>query len=416
MHLAELTKHDSFLVHINHASILLKHNGQYLLCDPWYISPAFNNWTQNPPPPAELIEFIMGLNPNDLSVVVSHGHDDHLDDYFIKHHLSKSRFFIPTFQSPGLVNRVVDLTGRKPELLSVTPHTGHKAFKLSRLINNEFTSFDSIIVIETDRFTVIHANDNWHVQPPEVLSELGKIKQRCSGPFFYLSQLGIADCFPQCYPQYSDQELLDISSDRLKDAIAAAGRNLDSQALTIGYSYANQSRIVAEFAKPNFAAFDLVTGMIRRRNRDTPGSEVIQLMPGDHSNLLQPPGHPAKLEGLSGKGLINDLIIRLEREANLYIGIIDPGPVSFKLADEIQDATIHKPGVIYAASRIVWQRILTGVVNIETISIGGGGMIFKTPREFNIRKIHEKISNFSYVAQGRFKRGGLGWLYSGQAS
>jgi L-ascorbate metabolism protein UlaG (beta-lactamase superfamily) len=43
---------------INHASILIEEDGNFILTDPWYISPAFANWVQKPSPDFELIKKI----------------------------------------------------------------------------------------------------------------------------------------------------------------------------------------------------------------------------------------------------------------------------------------------------------------------------------------------------------------------
>tara|TARA_B100000787_G_scaffold167341_1_gene153930 strand:- start:10815 stop:10997 length:183 start_codon:yes stop_codon:yes gene_type:complete len=53
------------------------------LTDPWFISPAFGGWYQYPSPNYEDIEKIINLKKN-LFTVISHGHDDHLDDFIIK--------------------------------------------------------------------------------------------------------------------------------------------------------------------------------------------------------------------------------------------------------------------------------------------------------------------------------------------
>ena len=37
--------------HINHASVLIEGNSEnFVLTDPWYISPAFGGWVQRPQP------------------------------------------------------------------------------------------------------------------------------------------------------------------------------------------------------------------------------------------------------------------------------------------------------------------------------------------------------------------------------
>lgn len=403
----EFQKLQSGLIHINHACLLVKSGDEYILCDPWFISPAFNNWTQNPSPPVDLIRFILSIERDKLSVVTSHGHDDHLDDYFISHHLRDCRFYIPTFRSPGLQRRIEGLTGRPPTMLSDEPKR-FSGFSLSRIVNGDFTNFDSIINIEADNFTVIHANDNWHEQPDDVIRTLLALKARSRGPFYYFSQIGIADCFPQCYPQFSNSELQTIARSRLEVAIAAADRNMKALGIPRLYSYANQSRIISEFAKQPFDGFDLMRKIVDVHNREHQ-TEITQMTPGDYLDLSREFQTPV---GTSlADGLLQFCLRQLENKANSYIkDVAKPGALRFCITDEFDQNEFSDPGVVYATNRVTWQRILTGMINLEAISIGGGGLIVRVPKEFNIREIHHGIGNFGYIAQSRLRTEGLSWL------
>jgi hypothetical protein len=388
--------------------LLIKSSDEYLLCDPWFISPAFNNWTQNPSPPVDLIRFILSIDKNKLSIVTSHGHDDHLDDFFIAHHLRDCRFYTPAFRSPGLQRRIEGLTGKPPTMLSDEPQKFGE-FSLSRIVNGDFTNFDSIISIEADDFTVIHANDNWHEQPDDVIGSILAMKSRSKGPFYYFSQIGIADCFPQCYPQFSHSELQTIARSRLEAVIRATGRNMKNLGLSRLYSYANQSKIISEFAKQPFDGFDLMKKMIDASNRKY---EIVitQMMPGDYLDLSRECHTPAATMPL-GDGLLEFCLRQLENRANSYIkDVAKPGPLRFRMTDGLGQNEFSDPGVVYATNKVTWQRILTGVINLETISIGGGGSIIRVPKEFNIRDIHHGIGNFGYIAQNKFRTEGLSWL------
>ena len=72
------------ITHINHASLLLKNEvGHYLWIDPWVISPAFETWTQDPSPTAQFILDILNIPKDKISIIISHGHDDHIDEYIL---------------------------------------------------------------------------------------------------------------------------------------------------------------------------------------------------------------------------------------------------------------------------------------------------------------------------------------------
>ena len=71
---------------INHASIKTEYGGLTCITDPWYISNAFGSWVQAPSPNAIDIYDLVDTDEK-IGVVVSHGHDDHIDDWFISKHL-----------------------------------------------------------------------------------------------------------------------------------------------------------------------------------------------------------------------------------------------------------------------------------------------------------------------------------------
>lgn len=404
----EFQKLETGLLHVNHACLLIKSRDEYLLCDPWFISPAFNNWTQNPSPPVDLIRFILSIDKSKLAVVTSHGHDDHLDDYFIAHHLKDCRFYAPAFRSPGLQRRIEGLIGKPPIMLSDEPKR-FSEFSLSRFVNGDFTNFDSIINIEAAGFTVVHANDNWHEQPDDVLSAILALKSRSRGPFYYFSQIGIADCFPQCYPQFSHHELQTIARSRLEIAIRAADRNIKALGIPRLYTYANQSQIISEFAAQPFDGFGLTKQMIGQYNQEHE-TEITQLMPGNLLNLSREFLTPANTL-LLADSLLDFCLAQLEDRAASYIkDVAKPGPLRFRITDNFDPHKFSDPGIVYATSKITWQRILTGMINLEAISIGGGGVIVRVPKEFNMRDVHHGIGNFGYIAQNNFRTSGLAWL------
>jgi hypothetical protein len=411
-----LAQLDDYVLHVNHACLLIKRGPSYLLCDPWPISPAFGTWTQSPAPPAALIRLILSLDPAQLAVVISHGHDDHLDDFFVGQHLSRCQVFVPEFRSPGLANRIQALTGRPPALLNETP-APWSGFRLSRAVNDDFTGSDAIVAIETDGWSLIHANDNWHRQPREVIDALLQVKRRCAGPFLYLSQIGIADCFPLCYPQYEPGERPQIVAQRIEAALQAARANMAGLRQEQLYVYANQSQVISSYAAGAFSGLDATAALLERS--DPSGGAFSQLTPGDLF-VMGPDARRGRV-GVPDEDLLLHLLGQLEAQANAYLGAL-PGcssrPVRFDCLEAGQSPTAHAVDpsgffAAYAADRITWQNILTGRTTLEAISIGGSGAILKHPRDFNMRDVHNAISKFAYLAQRRALEHGLGWLLDG---
>ncbi|MDC0925429.1 MBL fold metallo-hydrolase [Candidatus Pelagibacter sp.] len=68
---------------INHSSLSIVEKNITILTDPWFISPAFGTWYQNPSPNYEDIEKIV-KKESSIFTVISHGHDDHLDDFLLR--------------------------------------------------------------------------------------------------------------------------------------------------------------------------------------------------------------------------------------------------------------------------------------------------------------------------------------------
>ena len=88
----------------NHSSLLIKRNGKFLLTDPWFQTPAFGSWLPTFPPYLHPI-YVSSLKDK-LTVLVSHGHDDHFDDKLLTLFDKDTRFVTAKFKSPSVKNRL----------------------------------------------------------------------------------------------------------------------------------------------------------------------------------------------------------------------------------------------------------------------------------------------------------------------
>ena len=224
---------------INHASIKTEYGGLTCITDPWYISNAFGSWVQTPSPNATDV-FDLVDSDEKVGVVISHGHDDHIDDWFISKHLNDKTFFCSEFATPGLENRLVKSLGVKTHVIGSGINFGD--FKFDQFVNPDFTEYDAVISIETPDFLIIHANDNWHEWPQEMLDA---VKTKCSQynqeSIFLLIQFGVADCFPVNYIGIPESEAVDILQSRFKSYLVATEANMKALGLQHMYYYANQS-------------------------------------------------------------------------------------------------------------------------------------------------------------------------------
>jgi L-ascorbate metabolism protein UlaG (beta-lactamase superfamily) len=92
---------------INHSSVLINDNNNFILTDPWFEKPAFGSWLPTPPcsvHPAYLVA--LSNTVENFILAISHGHDDHLDDELLSLFPKNLNVVIPRYRSKGLVKRL----------------------------------------------------------------------------------------------------------------------------------------------------------------------------------------------------------------------------------------------------------------------------------------------------------------------
>ena len=150
-------------------------------------------------------------------------------------------------------------------------------FSIRQFVNPDFTEYDAVITIETNEFVIIHANDNWHKWPHTMMEPIAKLaKKHGDDRTFYLSQFGIADCFPLNYPDISREDAEEIIEKRFQSYKAATLSNMKGLGLSQIYLYANQSRYdYPNETEEGFSLYDQAVEFI------ADSSEVYtQLIPG----------------------------------------------------------------------------------------------------------------------------------------
>lgn len=376
----------NFNIHfINHASLLIETGEIFFLTDPWYISPAFGKWIQNPFPSIKSIKKILSLNQKKLYIAISHGHDDHLDDFFIKNYLSKATPIIPKLDKKGFYKRVSGLFDEKPIEVDMKGKK-IKNILINSFTNQEFTHHDSIITFSTDKELIIHANDNWHEQPINIIQNIANLSK--NKIVYYFSQLGIADSFPIIYEGFSLDEKKVIMTERCKKYISTFEKNLKKIKTEFAYSYANQAKIENSFG---LIPYDFIINELKENPC------IRQIYPDDIVNK----------NGLSnskdnGQDIFKYLLNRLEIQTNNFIKskINSEIKVKFLNDTEISNFKPDKKIVYYSTSVLNWLNIFSGKLTLESISIGGEGKILKD-KKTNIRDIHHAISEYAYIFQNK---------------
>lgn len=383
---------------INHATIKSEYKGKTVITDPWIISNAFGSWYQNPSPIYKDV-FEMIDSDETLGVLISHGHDDHLDEWFIKKHLPKNKYFCTKFKTPGLENRLKDNLGLNVRLISDQSKFGD--FKFKQFINPDYTKYDAVITIETPHFLIIHANDNWHEWPKEMANKIANLAKKYNKDYiFLLIQFGVADCFPVNYKGINLKDAQNILNERFEGYLYSTEQNMQAIGLKKMYYYANQSLF-------DYKECDLEGKSISQLSEKfllSKKSQYIQLKPG----MSIYSGHKIKFINNKVNSLFRYCLKSFENFINKsyenYTGDKNCIKVNFRTPEESD----VKNQITYFASHEVWNRIITGELNLESIIIGGAGVISKP--DINIRDHHMFISKRSYIAQNKILNSGLSFF------
>ena len=159
--------------HINHASLLLENNGFTILTDPWVNSVAFGGWSQLPKADVGLIKKATSCPNEKCLILISHGHDDHFDDEFIKENFPEVSIVIAKFKAPGVRFRAKAVTSADVVEVDETG-INWNGFKIKAYINSEYTGDHAIFTIIRRNKLLVHANDNWHLQPEEIMADTAR--------------------------------------------------------------------------------------------------------------------------------------------------------------------------------------------------------------------------------------------------
>jgi|TARA_B110000027_G_C16110081_1_gene297304 hypothetical protein len=376
---------------INHASLSIDDGKDQILTDPWFISPAFGGWYQYPSPNYEDIEKIINLKKN-LFTVISHGHDDHLDDFFIKNYLKNTQILIPEFKSKGLLKRVSNLSLKTPieinqNFNSPTKLNGSLLYSYS---NKEMKN-DSIILISNDDELIIHANDNYREQPKEIIDEIKKISK--NKKIYYFSQVGIASSFPTKFANLNINKKKEVIRSEHKRFIADFEKNIKNLKVDLAFVYANQYKFDNE---DDLSYYDDVQEILN----DHPF--IKQLSPGD--KIIE--GKLFKNKNLK-LNLFDKLLKNIEDLTNQYINnkIQTNFSLEFKVTYDQDEKIINeeKNKIFFITNKITWQKIINGELNLEAILIGGNGNIIKI-HEQNMREVSICVSEFSYIYQNKISK------------
>ena len=184
--------------------MLIEDDSYYLLLDPWPTDvTCFHSWKAHPPSFLDnnILASFINSSENKLGIVISHGHSDHCDDFFLKRINNKTPIFFPDYETKGAFNRLKNNNLDNITLTNSIEEKKFGPFSITSFINSEHSNDDAVIIISTDEYILVHANDNSIDFPPELINHILKLGSKNKKTFF-ASQTGIANGFPYSYPQF----------------------------------------------------------------------------------------------------------------------------------------------------------------------------------------------------------------------
>lgn len=415
------------IAHVNHASLLLENNGHTIFTDPWVNSVAFGGWSQLPKADIGLIKKATSCPNEKCLILISHGHDDHFDDEFIKENFPNSSIVIAKFKAPGVRLRAKAVTSA--EVIEVD-ETGinWNGFEIKAYINSEYTGDDAIFTVADGINFLVHANDNWHLQPEDTIADIARDAEKYeSSQIAWCSQVGIAGSWPIFYEQVPFDQKTKIVKDSLKKMLQSGIENAERIGAGYQYLYANQSSFINKVDYLEFYQRDLWINEAILILRESYDLHIEQLFPGSklYSQNIDASNNPSfdlteDLILIGRKSCSYDTEIStsskdlkdFEEECNTYLTFKFGGKALHVAFYEFEsdDFLVAKTtsswlGLLNIVARPErWQEVLMGNLNIECMTIGGMCGIYKKNYDQNLREIHIALSNFGYKYQALQRR------------
>lgn len=222
---------------VNHASLLIRRGDRYLMTDPWHQHPAFGSWL--PSFPQYMHPAYLAALGGRLSVLVSHGHDDHCDDEFLSLLHKDTQFVTANFSSPSVTNRLKRLGFTNVVTADRAGARLASGFVVKGYISPDKSLDDATYTIHTGDGLVIHCNDNWYPFDADVLDDI----QRDRAGFdehsvMLLSQSNSASGYPLTYIDIPTAEKPAVLRAKVRSMVLQGMRNAQSLSLRRMYSYA----------------------------------------------------------------------------------------------------------------------------------------------------------------------------------
>jgi hypothetical protein len=271
------------LTFINHASMCVVYDGQYLLTDPWFEAPAFGSWLPTFPPfvhPA----YLVALGSERLSILISHGHDDHCDDRLLSLFDRATRVISSDYSSPSVKNRL-----RRIGLANyIEASDGGREvgpFTVRSFRNEGISLDDAVYSIRTPDALIVHCNDNWIAMADSILVELQREVATVSpANAIFMSQTNSASGFPLNYRCFTEQEKAELLWKKVREMIRVGTQNCARLGIEHFVSYAGYASVYVK-DRPTYLSASLFPSptFIKEHFAEViaPGVSILDFLPGD---------------------------------------------------------------------------------------------------------------------------------------
>jgi hypothetical protein len=239
---------------INHSSLLLKFKKSIILTDFWNTSPAFGSWLPSALPfyhPTYLASLSFEDN---FYLTISHAHDDHIDDYFLKKYFNKKmKIIINEFPSPALKKRLNKLGFENIILITKNEKVSFEDFEAISIFDESVSNDDAGISFRNDKYCIYHGNDNWFKLKQDNLNKLKFFSK--NRRFLYCSQTNSASGHPITYPQYK-KNMRELLKNKIKKMLVSGLQNVEDLNADYFLPYAGFSKSYVKNKNYNLSAFD----------------------------------------------------------------------------------------------------------------------------------------------------------------
>ncbi len=271
---------------INHSSLLfkLKDSKYTFLTDFWNQTPAFGSWLPSALPFYNPT-YLAGLSykPN-FFLVISHAHDDHIDDYFLKKYFNKDmKIIINKFPSPSLAKRVKQMGF--DNVILIDKEKDFKDFQVMSVVDERMSNDDSSLVFRDKKYCIHHGNDNWFKLRKDNLKKI-KIFSK-NRILLYAAQTNSASGHPITYPNLKDRQKL--LKDKVKNMLLTGFENTKNLNANYFLPYAGYSKAYVKGKNYQDEAFDPtyenLLNLINKGDKVTNKKKLVNIFPGGSLNL-----------------------------------------------------------------------------------------------------------------------------------